>query len=249
MRHYLSHGGGLNSFAAHLVLLDRGLDFTAVFVDHGTDWPETYQYLAMFQEWLAQKGHPRIDVIKPSVAGHDNLYEYCRERRLVPGFARRWCTAGFKIRPLMRHMKTPCVCHMGIDAGETRRAAPSRKKGIENRFPLIEEGIDREGCEQVIRDHGLPVPEKSGCFICPFQKRDQWLLLEERHPELFERAVLLEQACAEARIERGKPPIYIGSRPLPERVAKWRRAHERKARKSTARAHVKGSNGRVKAKG
>jgi 3'-phosphoadenosine 5'-phosphosulfate sulfotransferase (PAPS reductase)/FAD synthetase len=58
---YLSFGAGVNSTALMLYLLDRGVDFEAVFVNHGTDYPETYEYV----QYLKDNGY-RITVIKPN---------------------------------------------------------------------------------------------------------------------------------------------------------------------------------------
>lgn len=41
VKRYLSYGGGVNSTALLLLMHDEGLDFEAVFVDHGTDYPQT----------------------------------------------------------------------------------------------------------------------------------------------------------------------------------------------------------------
>ena len=50
MRNYLSFGGGVNSVALYLYLRDMGTEFEAVFVDHGGDYPGTYDYVKMFSE-------------------------------------------------------------------------------------------------------------------------------------------------------------------------------------------------------
>jgi len=43
-RHYLSFGGGVNSVAMLLMLLDtKEYEFEAVFVDTGCEYPETYE--------------------------------------------------------------------------------------------------------------------------------------------------------------------------------------------------------------
>jgi 3'-phosphoadenosine 5'-phosphosulfate sulfotransferase (PAPS reductase)/FAD synthetase len=215
--------------------LDQGADFEPVYVNHGADWPETYQYLSMFQRWLARRGHRPVTVLTPDVAGHATLAGYCRERRLIPGMVRRWCTNRFKVTPLKRHFEDPCVCHIGVDAGEARRAKPGARKGIVNRFLLIENGLGREGCARVIREHGLPVPEKSGCFFCPFQRKSQWLLLHERHPELFSVAAELEERCAADRVARGKAPIYLTGRPLMESLHRWRGLHPARSRRGRRR--------------
>lgn len=60
--------------------------------------------------------------------------------------------------------------------------------------PLVDMGIDREGCIEIIQAEGLSVPRKSGCYICPFQRNSQWRELWERYPELFRRAVALEES-------------------------------------------------------
>ena len=97
MRNYLSFGGGVNSVAMHLYLLEHGKehgigDFEAVFVDHGTDWPETYEYLNMFQDRLKKRGHKPVTVLKPSVrigkginaADFDDVYKYAHEAKTFP---------------------------------------------------------------------------------------------------------------------------------------------------------------------
>lgn len=52
MKNYLSFGGGVNSVAMYLIMLDDGMipgdstnGFEAVYVDHGGDWPETLEYV------------------------------------------------------------------------------------------------------------------------------------------------------------------------------------------------------------
>jgi len=34
-------------------------------------------------------------------------------------------------------------------------------------YPLMEWGLDREKCKQIIANAGLPVPVKSACWFCP----------------------------------------------------------------------------------
>ena len=55
MRNYLSFGGGVNSVAMMLLLLDEGVEFgpgkdaEALYV-WMPDWPETHEYLMMLEE-------------------------------------------------------------------------------------------------------------------------------------------------------------------------------------------------------
>ena len=213
MKVYLSHGLGVNSWALYLYLIEQGevpgVDFEAVAVNHHTDWPESYEYLEM----MLAKGYP-VTVIEPDVGGIKSLYEYCLKRSIIPARIRRWCTVKFKIGPLEKYQEKPCVVMLGIDAGESHRAKMHEQDGITYDYPLVEAGIDRQGCIEIIRRHGLPVPPKSGCFICPYQRRSQWIELRDKHPELFCKAKGLEELSAQKRIDNGKVPIYYKDMPL-----------------------------------
>jgi len=211
MRKYLSFGGGVNSVAMMLMLLDQKDDFEAIFVDHGTDWPETYEYFDIFQEWLRNNGHEQITVLKPNIQGFDNLYNYYFSKKKTPSIMQRDCTDKFKLRPIYKYVEKPCFMLLGIDNGESHRARINVKKGVENRFPLIEHEIDRDGCKDIIRRSGLQVPIKSGCYTCPFQKVGQWKELRTKHPDLFCKVQALENAVIDYRIENGKKPFTINS--------------------------------------
>jgi hypothetical protein len=209
MKNYLSFGGGVNSVALYLYLADQGIDFEAVFVDHGGDWPETYEYVEMF----SQK-YP-LTTIEPK---DGNLYQYCWDHKMVPATWPRWCTSRFKLDAVFKYYKKPCFQFVGLDAGESHRAKIYSVDGVETRWPLIEAGIDRQGCKDLISKHGLPVPHKSGCFICPFQTIAEWKELRMNHPDLFCLAEKLEQRNMNYRISKGKKPLYLYGNAKPLRV-------------------------------
>jgi 3'-phosphoadenosine 5'-phosphosulfate sulfotransferase (PAPS reductase)/FAD synthetase len=50
MRRYLSFGGGVNSVALGLWLMDHGIEAERVYADHGADWPETREYVQHLKE-------------------------------------------------------------------------------------------------------------------------------------------------------------------------------------------------------
>jgi hypothetical protein len=204
MRNYLSFGGGVNSVALYLLMQDLGVEFEAVFVDHGGDWPETYAYV----DYFIATGRP-ITVLKPDVEGCDTLLAYCDKYKMLPNRMQRWCTDKFKVRVVYRYVETPCFMHLGIDSGETRRATLNSNKGVENRYLLIEHGIDRDGCKKLITGQGLKMPMKSGCYFCPFQRVAQWRSLRKIHPELFCIVQRLEKEGNEKRHGNGLEPWNI----------------------------------------
>ena len=220
-KNYLSFGGGVNSVALMLWLMDHNIEFESVFADHGGDYPETYEYVDM----LISKGYP-ITALKTRLNAHGRLlplYDYCLELRITPSMKFRWCTDKFKVRPVLAYVERPCFMMIGIAAEEAKRAYKRMDyaDGIARDYPLIREGIDRNGCIEIIKQHGLPVPMKSGCFFCPFGKVSEWKAMSRRNDNLFCKAVALENANIERNIEKGRPHsgfISASNRPLSQLV-------------------------------
>lgn len=195
----LSFGAGVNSIALYLHLIDRGLNFEAVFCDHGAEYPETYNYLEYFEAWLERKGLQSITHVIPEVKRggvvYNSLYDFCIARRLIPQQFPRWCTDDFKITQINRYSPRPAIHAIGIAVDERQRAdkMKPRLKSISLWFPFVEEGVTREGCKEIIRSHGLEVPPRSKCWFCPFQRKDEWVELRRNHPDLFQKAIEMEK--------------------------------------------------------
>jgi 3'-phosphoadenosine 5'-phosphosulfate sulfotransferase (PAPS reductase)/FAD synthetase len=208
MKNYLSFGAGVNSTALMLYLLDKGVGFESVFVNHGTDYPETYEYV----QYLKDNGY-RITVIKPNFEGFDNLYEYCRARKFLPSLQKRWCTYRFKLKPIRDYVERPCTMFIGISFDEKDRAKPKehyykKSNSIRVEYPLIDAQITREDCKKIILSHGLKVPPKSGCWICPAQTHRQIIQLYVHHPDLFQKVVDLEKIRGNRHTLKEKPFTY-----------------------------------------
>ncbi len=208
MNQYLSYGAGVNSTAMLLILTDEGQEFESIYVDHGCDWPETREYMQM----IAEK-YP-VTILTPQVEGYNNIYEYADHYKMIPSRIKRWCTDKFKVRVINQYVEKPCFSLIGFSVDEAHRAKMQYEDGIENRFPLIEREIDRKECIDIIKKHGLPVPIKSGCWFCPYQRIEQWKKLRRIHPDLYCKAKRLEDQQIEARRKIGKAPLYLQKKPL-----------------------------------
>jgi 3'-phosphoadenosine 5'-phosphosulfate sulfotransferase (PAPS reductase)/FAD synthetase len=203
----VSFGGGVNSVALVILLVNGGWRGPIVFADTGAEWPETYEYLGYFQENFLR--HYGLEITRlgkewrtDKSAREMDLLEYCRERKTFPNANRRWCTSAWKVRPLEKWCRAHGRCFqdllVGISADEARRK-PQRRR------PLVDHGYTRQDCVDVIAAQGLAVPRKSGCWFCPFQKISQWRELYFTHRDLFMQAVELE----EARSERLGRPAFL----------------------------------------
>src|SRR4051812_43111697 len=97
----VAYGGGVNSTALVVGLLDRGARPDLVlFADTGGEKPETYEYLAAFDVWLARVGFPPLTRV-----ANDGMYRTleaeCRARNTLPSLAFGWrsCSDKYKRRP------------------------------------------------------------------------------------------------------------------------------------------------------
>ncbi|BBD10112.1 hypothetical protein [Desulfovibrio ferrophilus] len=221
---FLSHGGGVDSTALYLLLMDNGLepmkDFWPIYVDTGGDLPESRAYVRQFA-----RTYPLL-IVTPNVEGYTNIFDYFWHKQIIPFFSGKSCNAKWKMAPLERMIRNIAAdldpwgdkgfyqC-LGYNADEGYREARSadrfQDQGVKSIYPLIEEGLGREACKQLIRDHGLTVPPKSACFFCGAQKAHEWKSLRRNHPELYESARLLEERSNNRRKCEGKAPAYFNA--------------------------------------
>lgn len=197
--HILNYGGGVNSTAL-LVFAARGMlkdvnpqRLMVLFADTGAERPYTYEYVDLAQEYCKRK-HITFETVRANYT----LEEYVYYSGILPSRSMRWCTHRLKIRPIRRRARMHDVAKpyyqlIGIDAAEPTRVRQSRlyRDAIE-RFPLVELGLDRQDCMSIVESEDLPVPQKSSCFCCPFQRLSSFLSLVEQYPELVERTLRLE---------------------------------------------------------
>ncbi len=210
---WLSYGGGVNSTALAILLvrgrLPQYVPFRLVFADTHNERDHTYQFISQsFGPWLRERGFD-IEIVSDveSVLSRWERYGCVGSRRL------RSCTDHAKIRPINQHIESHGggIRLVGIDAGETNRAVT--RCGF--LYPLVELGLDRDDCAEIIRGVGLPVPGKSGCWCCPFLRVQEIFGLARLYPCQLARIERLE-ALATAR--KGKPRYQWSNKP----VAYWR---------------------------
>jgi len=210
----LSLGMGVNSIAILCLMKDYGVRPDLItFADTGGEKPHTYSYITVINNWLFSNGFPQVTIVKKvykdgSVA---NLYDHSIERNMLPSLAYGFknCSQKFKIEPQSKFANNfelfkgewkagrKVLSILGYDFDEERRVLKSKDATVKDKkydwfFPLYELGIDREGCEDIIKAHGLPLPGKSACFYCPASTYNDIRVLEQHYPELLEKALKLE---------------------------------------------------------
>lgn len=135
---------------------------------------------------------------------YGTLRDECVRIKSLPSIAYGWkkCSQKFKARPANWWIeRQPWAIEtwergekiaraIGYDEDERRRVRTAFMDPLEARrfvpeYPLIAEGLDRDGCMELIQRHGLPLPRKSACVFCPSNKLKEWEEYQRRYPEDF----------------------------------------------------------------
>ena len=194
VRHICGISGGKDSSALAVYLREKVPEMEYFFCDTGAELPETYEYLTRLEVILG-KPIARLNARR----GFDHWFEIFRGA--LPSPQMRWCTKNMKIKPLEEWIGDAlAISYVAIRADEAnRKGYISTKPNIETRFPFVEDGINQEDVLRILSDAGIGLPAyyewrtRSGCYFCFYQRKAEWVGLAERHPDLFERAVAIEQ--------------------------------------------------------
>lgn len=193
-RHICGISGGKDSSALAVYLRDKVPNMEYFFCDTGAELPETYEYLTRLETILG-KSIARLNAER----GFDHWFEVFRGA--LPSPQMRWCTKNMKIKPIEEWIgDDPAFSYVAIRSDESnRKGYISTKPNIQSCFPFIEDDIDHDGVMRILEDAGIGLPDyyewrtRSGCYFCFYQRKAEWIGLSERHPDLFERAVAIEQ--------------------------------------------------------
>jgi hypothetical protein len=233
-----SYGGGVQSTAVLVLAAQEKIDYRVfLFCNVGVDSenPGTLAYLKQVaMPYAQQHGINLIELQKHRRNGEvDTVYERLtrpgsrsigipiRMANGAPG--NRTCTVDFKVLVVARWLKrhgatkeTPATVGLGISLDEWHRMR--MESGIEHErldYPLIDLRLDRSACVEIIHRAGLPIPPKSSYWFCPFHSIQAWQDMRHQQPELFSKAVALEQLINRRRDALGKDHVWFTNKLKP----------------------------------
>jgi hypothetical protein len=114
----------------------------------------------------------------------------------------------------------PATVGIGISLDEIQRANTRRAEPYEQiTYPLLDLRLRRIDCMRIIATAGLPIPEKSACFFCPFHRPSTWMDMARQTPDLFRLSCELEDTLNSRRAALGKDAVYLTRFGIPLRQA------------------------------
>lgn len=231
---YLSFGAGTQS-SALLVMTNRGLRGcpradAIIFADTGDEPQWVYDQL----EWGQRFSDIPVEVVQKGVLSQDVIDRHTGKKKrfaCIPSFTttttgesgplRRHCTREYKIEPIQKRVrelmgyrprqriKHIALALIGISLDEASRAGLSRQRWIVNDYPLINAGMNREACVQLLAEHGAPPMKKSSCRFCPYHSDRYWLELRRDYPIEWLKAVEFDRAIRDMSMSGAKSPVYL----------------------------------------
>jgi hypothetical protein len=199
VRHIMGLSGGKDSTALAVLLHQEIPEMEYFFCDTGKELQETYDYLEKIESRLSI----RINRLSPE-RGFDHWLEVYDG--FLPSPKSRWCTKQLKIIPLEKFIgDDEAVSYIGIRSDEYRDGYISTKPNIKPVYPFKERGLVKADIIRLLEESGIGLPEyykwrsRSGCFFCFFQRKYEWVMLHENHPNLFNEAVRYEQEHKDGR--------------------------------------------------
>lgn len=210
----LSLGAGVQSttlalMAAHGVI--GPMPDYAIFADTGAEPAAVYEHLKWlrggnvlpFPVHVIKKGEMKADLAEKYDPNSPKRFTSVPFFLESGGMGRRQCTKEYKVEPLMHEMRrlagyrprqripaATVEVWIGISTDELGRVRSAYDaKWQWNRWPLIEQRMDRAACLAWLKRHGYPEPPKSACSFCPYHSNALWRELRAHHPEAWAEAV------------------------------------------------------------
>lgn len=237
----LSLGAGVQSTSLALMSA-RGdlpmLDF-AVFADTGGEPERVYAHL----DWLeTQVPFPIIRASRDGYSLGDNALKIASGEidragaSMIPwhvadpnGMMPRQCSKEYKTRVVQKVLRAKLGLApgqrapigikveqwIGISWDEMQRMKESELAFIQNRWPLMELGMDRSDCHQWSDDRQIPRAPKSSCVYCPFRDDAAWEDMRVNAPRDFSKAIDIDEGIrpgfpgmiGKAYVHRSRVPL------------------------------------------
>ena len=177
VKKFISFSGGVESTTMCLLY---GKGATAIWCDTGAEHKEMYNRIDKVEQYLKDfhNGDFNMVRIRGGYKAYGKVYDSLEDTvvaiKFMPSQMKRYCTAYFKAKPIDKYLKEQGECELmiGFNYDEQGRTGSLEKmKNVNYTYPLIEDGYDRNDCEEILKKHGMhpnfPVYMlRGGCRMC-----------------------------------------------------------------------------------
>ena len=202
----LSMGWGVQTFAM-LVMVENGSlprPDLIIHSDTGAEKPETL----IFKEEIGIPLIKKLDIPYIEVMKNDGIIEGYKRDNTIPIVGFRSCTTKYKVQPMLDRLKLLYQTDkkqakpywqswIGISTDEAQRKVKREDQTPQYQemiYPFLDLDLSRRDLLNIIEKAGYEAPVKSGCFMCPYMGLRGFIETKQKHPDLFDIAVEMENA-------------------------------------------------------
>ena len=169
--------------------------------------PDNLRFLKDCEKWIGTE----ILVLKSEK--YADCWQVWEERRYLNGPAGALCTVEMKKKVRQKFSQPDDIHVFGFTVEEMHRAERFCRNNpeIEARFPLIQHGLGKGDCYDIIRDAGIALPamyklgyHNANCVGCVKGGSGYWNKIRRDFPAVFERMAAIEESIG-ASCMNGKP--------------------------------------------
>lgn len=195
----VSGGADSSALAITMSVLFPEIPFRYVFTDTLAETRDLYENMENIQKFLGIE----VTRLKPDNGGLYGLID--SYGGFLPSMKARWCTRELKLKPYEDYIESirqdgrQVHSFVGIRADEpTREGLVSKYDFIKTYFPFQDLGIGRKAVFGILQET-VGVPRlynhrtRSGCSVCPFQRRSELLGLLRWNPDEFDTGIRYEK--------------------------------------------------------
>lgn len=191
---------GITSAVVSKMVLDkyRGeIHIVIAYCDTSSEHPDNKRFLSDCEKWF---DYP-ITILHSKE--YDDVWDVFEKTRYIAGINGARCSLEMKkrVRQEFEDVEND-IQVFGFDSSEEKRAEKFKKNNPEVIFsaPLIQWGISKEDCLEIVRDAGIKIPimyklgyKNNNCIGCCKGAKGYWNKIRQDFPEYFDRMAKMER--------------------------------------------------------
>lgn len=180
----------------------------------GNEHPDNWRFADDVSRWLDR---PIVELASPK---YPDAWAVWEQRRFLNGPHGALCTVELKKKVRQSFEQDGDIQVFGFTSEEQDRAERFQANNfeIESRFPLIEKGISKTECFEVLQGVGIELPamyrlgySNANCVGCCKGGMGYWNKIRRDFPDVFDRMAALEREIGHSCINTDEGKVFLDS--------------------------------------
>lgn len=206
MKRFISFSGGVESTTMCIVY---GKGAKAIWCDTGAEHDLIYSRIDYVEQKLKELHKGDFELIRVKNEKYNGLEEYANKQKFMPSGQARYCTRLFKIEPIDDFLSKQGECELmiGFNADEEGRTGNLElKTNVKYLYPLIDNGLTRDDCEDILNLYGLhpnfpAYMLRGGCRMCFYKSEKEYRAMYHLNKPEFEKMIEFEEKMQDKRLK------------------------------------------------